>query len=405
MSKGSVVADSKNFYQDLQAFTDFRKVADPELYHPVPDDWVVAVADIRKSTIAVQEGRYKDVNMVGACCITAVLNVIKGCEIPYVFGGDGATLIIPSDFVSAAREALIRTSAMSEEQFKLSLRIGFVPVEEIRRRGADAMVARFELSRGNPLAMFSGGGVELADQLVKEDDGRQGYQVMERAADGPPDLTGISCRWEPLKARNGRMLVLLVRAMAEGDPEQRSRVYRRIMEALQDILGEDARNASPVTDESLSFRWPPKGLAAEARATRGHQSYRRRYFKLLLESAIQWACNLLDLKAGDYRGHAYRQELKENSDFRRFDDMLRLVFDCSPAQVIQIRSMLEKERAEGQICFGTHESDEALMTCLVFSLAASEHVHFIDGADGGFWRAAIEFKRQLAEVSADAQER
>ena len=36
------------------------------------------------------------------------------------------------------------------------------------------------------------------------------------------------------------------------------------------------------------------------------------------------------------------------------------------------------------------------MTCLVFDLTSAEHVHFIDGADGGFALAARQLKEQIA---------
>jgi hypothetical protein len=39
------------------------------------------------------------------------------------------------------------------------------------------------------------------------------------------------------------------------------------------------------------------------------------------------------------------------------------------------------------------------MTCLVFSLDKGEHVHFIDGSDGGFTAAAIQLKAQIQELS------
>ena len=35
------------------------------------------------------------------------------------------------------------------------------------------------------------------------------------------------------------------------------------------------------------------------------------------------------------------------------------------------------------------------MTCVVFSLEQSEHVHFVDGSDGGFAMAAQGFKSRL----------
>ena len=47
---------------------------------------------MRDSTRAIAEGRYKDVNMIGAACINAVLNISRKKSVPYVFGGDGATL-------------------------------------------------------------------------------------------------------------------------------------------------------------------------------------------------------------------------------------------------------------------------------------------------------------------------
>ena len=39
------------------------------------------------------------------------------------------------------------------------------------------------------------------------------------------------------------------------------------------------------------------------------------------------------------------------------------------------------------------------MTCLLFSLEDSEHVHFIDGSDGGFAMAAVGLKEQLRETA------
>ena len=41
-----------------------------------------------------------------------------------------------------------------------------------------------------------------------------------------------------------------------------------------------------------------------------------------------------------------------------------------------------------------------MMTCLVFSLEQSRHVHFIDGADGGYALAALQLKAQLQALAA-----
>ena len=315
---------------------------------------------------------------------------------PMFFGGDGATLLVPPEMVEDCKTVLIRTKAMAEESFGLGLRVGVVPVREIRQRGQDVLVAKFELSHGNDLAMLSGGGIDLADRMIKEDDGSHGYLV-EAPSDGTlPDLTGLSCRWEPLKPRNGRMLCLLIRTR-HTDQKSDTEIYHEVMAELNAVMGQDSRQGSPVTEESLSLKWPPKGLAAEAAVTRREKSFLRRYLALLIESWIQVICNIFNLQAGSYRAREYRGELQANSDFRRFDDMLRLVYDCSSEQVTEIEIILRRFHDRGELFYGLHEADTALMTCLVFSLEASEHVHFIDGSNGGFYAAAEGFKQQLRE--------
>jgi len=43
-----------------------------------------------------------------------------------------------------------------------------------------------------------------------------------------------------------------------------------------------------------------------------------------------------------------------------------------------------------------HESREALMTCFVQKTNQSDHIHFIDGGDGGYALAAVSLKKQMA---------
>ena len=73
-------------------------VIDERNFFPAPDDWVIVITDIRSSSTAVAEGRYKDVNMMGGAAICAVQNATGSRDWPFVFGGDGATLLIAPDF-------------------------------------------------------------------------------------------------------------------------------------------------------------------------------------------------------------------------------------------------------------------------------------------------------------------
>ena len=78
-----------HFYAQLPLFTRFEDVTHPENYSPLPDDWVILIADVVGSTKAIDSGRYKDVNVVGASAIIAVLNAAGDIVVPYTFGGDG----------------------------------------------------------------------------------------------------------------------------------------------------------------------------------------------------------------------------------------------------------------------------------------------------------------------------
>lgn len=385
------------FYAALESFVDFSAVTDLTKYRAAPDDWLVVIADISGSTNAILEGRYKDVNMVGAATITAVINVTRAHDIPYVFGGDGATMLIPPQSLPRVRQALLKTRALAQTEFGLNLRIGAVPVHRVRDENAEVLVAKYQLSPGNYMAVFNGGGVGMVDKLIKQDDGSQGYLIADEPTEGALDLGGLSCRWEPLSARRGVMLSMLIQALADSH-EEATAVYKEVMTRLDTVFGTSANNAKPISSENMKFKWPPRGLKSEAKATAGDGSYAKRLFLLYCESLFQSFLNVFNLKAGGYNAPLYRSELIENSDFRRFDDTMRIVMDCTTDEVREIEAVLAEFRSTGSIAYGLHEANTALMTCLVFSLTESEHVHFIDGGDGGFSIAAKQLKQQLAET-------
>ncbi|MGI9383796.1 MAG: DUF3095 domain-containing protein [Methyloligellaceae bacterium] len=385
---------SERFYTDLTTFDDFADFVEFDAYAPVPDDWIVVISDVQGSTRAIEQGRYKDVNMVGAASITAVLNACGDVAVPFVFGGDGGTLVVPGSLGQAAREVLVRLRATSEAMFGLALRVGAVPVADLRAMGTDVLVRKYELSPGNFLAMFAGGGVEQCDSLLKDDAPDNPYLLHPDDETAAPDLEGLSCRWEPLIAQNGCMMTLMVQG-TDDDPAAERALLGEVISAISDILGHQLQESAPASAQSMRFRWPPKGLKLEARATAGGRSFARRYLEVLLSSLFQLWCERFDRQLGSYNAPVYRQELRANTDFRKYDGLLRTVLDVSKAQAAEIERYLERAHQAGRIVYGVHLADTALMTCLVFSLAQSEHVHFIDGGDGGFARAAVGFKARL----------
>ncbi len=393
------IHQGERFYAALPAFDHFDEFVDFSAYTPVPQDWVVMITDVQGSTQAIADGRYKDVNMVGAATITAVLNACGDVEVPYVFGGDGGTLVVPGRVRAAASKALQELQAASDTMFGLALRVGAIPVADLRTAGTDVAVRKFALSPGNHLAMFAGGGLERADELLRSKSPDNPYVLREPDVAGTPDLTGLSCRWEPLRPKDGCMLTLMVQGRgASGEGE--SLLLGETLFALARILGHDLRESAPASGASMRFRWPPRDAMKEVRALAPQKGMLRALLWVIGTSLVQWWCERFDRKAGDYDGAIYREELKSNTDFRKYDGVLRAVIDVTPKQADGIETYLEEAYASGRLIYGAHRADSALMTCLVFNMSQSEHVHFIDGADGGFAMAATGFKKRLAASEA-----
>ena len=387
----SEAISTANFYVEIKSFDDFTKVADIDNYVIAPDDWFVVIADIKGSTRAIDEGRYKEVNMIGAACINAVLNISSQGEIPYVFGGDGATLLTPAHRVDACKKILLGVQHLAETKFNLSLRVGMVPVALINDSGKHkVMVGKYQISPDNILATFFGGGIELAEQWIKSD---PSYLIEEAHDDKAPDLSGLSCRWEPLVSKNGVMLSVLMQAIAD-EESKKANIYHSLIDTIEEITADATSAGKPICDENMIFRWPPRGLNAEIDATVGKRNRFYWALRLYCYSLFQWVLDYFDLTAGGYQGKQYRVELRSNTDYRRFDDTLRILLDCTEAQANEIESMLALRAKHGELHYGTHRAESALMTCLIFNLDKGQHIHFVDGNNGGFTSAAKNLKQK-----------
>jgi hypothetical protein len=58
----------------------------------------------------------------------------------------------------------------------------------------------------------------------------------------------------------------------------------------------------------------------------------------------------------------------------------------------KIENYLKASAADGVVQYGMHRQKAAMMTCFTQSPSNPNHVHFIDGADGGYAVAATVLK-------------
>ncbi|MDP5219365.1 DUF3095 domain-containing protein [Ruegeria sp. 2205SS24-7] len=378
---------SSDYFADLPLISRFGDLTDPANYTPLPDGWQIGTADIVGSTRHIAEGRYKMVNMVGAAVISSQINAGGGHAFPYVFGGDGASFAIPPEFSDTSRAVLGVMRRWAEEEFGLELRAAQFPIGEIREAGLDVAVSRYQASTGVDYAMFGGGGLSWAEARMKE-----GVNAIPLADPGAqPDLTGLSCRWNNAPARNGTILSVVIQPCPETAPGDFAAVTRQIVAVVETL----SRGGHPLPLGGPGVRWPPPGLALEAHVSRGDRSLLRRKAELLVGNLIAWFFFKTGVKAGEFDPAHYANMVTNNADFRKFDDGLKMTLDCDAATVERLRQILEAAEGEGILRFGLFEQDEAMTTCFVPSVVRDDHIHLVDGASGGYARAAEQIKSAI----------
>ena len=376
---------SEAFYANVPEFTDFDRVMDPALYQPLPAGWMVGNADIVKSTQAKAAGRAKAVNIAGASVIAAVTNALGGAEIPYVFGGDGASFAVPRELADRAGAALATVALWATQDLELPMRVGMVPIEAIRDAGLDVCVSRFAASPNVRYAMFAGGGLRWAERQIK-----LGQFTLPPAPEGArPDLTGLSCNWEAIPSSLGTILTIMITPeVGASDPR-----FIALVAEVNALLADQNQARCPLPATGPPFRWPPTGfdLMAIVQRRPGEWAWVRKArlaLETLLAACVLWA----GVKVGDFEPEKYRREIVDNADFRGYDDGLRMTIDCTVAQSERVEAVLKRAREEGIARFGLHREDAALLTCIAPLPTRSDHVHFIDGASGGYTLAAMQLK-------------
>jgi hypothetical protein len=242
-------------------------------------------------------------------------------------------------------------------------------------------LARFGPSANLSYAMFSGGGLGWAEAAMK----RGEFAVSPAPPGTQPDLSGLSCRFEEIPAARGVILSVLV-VPAEGADQA---AFRKVIEDIIGLVEKSPDAGRPVPAEGPPLKWPPQGVEYEARAARGGSLAKRR---AVVMAVALWAYFVMSfgIKVGNFVPKRYLQQVVENSDFRKYDDGLRMILDCTE----ELANALEKRlaAASGIVRYGLHRQDAAMMTCFTPSVMRADHVHFIDGARGGYATAATALK-------------
>ncbi len=386
------------FYKNLEAVPSFNQVVEVQHYKTLPESWFVVITDIKNSTAAIQNGRYKEVNLLGVAPLIGILNETDSALIPFIFGGDGITLCVPGSLLPLVRNVLQNTVKIAEEAYGLELRAGIVSVQSIYKHGEEILVGKFKASPFYEQACFFGGGLSLAERWLKENHPKT--ELIRPDAVETVSYKGLECRWQPIKTSKDYTISILVKALGNNRLEHIS-IYKDYLDFFKSLF--DEHEIHPIQTDYMLMNTSISGLAAETKIrTFGQNQWQR--FTYAMETKIRlWIGRYMMHKNITTESTAwgnYKADLIANSDFRKFDEMMRQVVSCSKEQLTKLEQWLELKYNENKLVYGIHRSKEALVTCMVFQYDKA-HIHFVDGNNGGYTVAAQEMKKRIAALSGN----
>lgn len=359
-------------------------LTEPHLFYPIPDNWHVIITDIKGSTAAIQSGLHETVNLVATGSIVAVLNISfkANITIPFFFGGDGATFIVPPAVKEAAMRALRLYKKHTSENFQLELRVGSIPVNDIYAAGHELKISRFNSSGNFSIPIILGEGLHYAERLIKGPDYTHPDQLPQAEE---LDLSGMQCRWDRIKPpENTYEVVTLIVTAARGINQ--AAAYRDVMLHIDEIYGAPEKR-QPISIARLRLKATFTKLGLEIRARFGSMKLLH-----LLQTWLTTSLGYLYFRTKP--GKTYLTRLVEMSDTLVIDGKINTVISGTEQQRLQLEAALNTLEQAGRIHYGFYVSRESVMSCYVRDMK-DDHIHFVDGAEGGYTKAAGILKLKL----------
>ena len=360
-------------------------LGEEHLFFNVPVSWTVVITDIKDSTKAIANGMHETINLLATGCIVAVLNIAHqaGITVPFFFGGDGASFIIPPAIHDAVLRALVLHQQNILANFNLELRVGAIPVADIYNKGHELKITRLRTSQSFTIPILLGEGLSYAEQVIKG----VSYQLdLEGKSDVGLDLSGMQCKWDKIKPPLELDEVVSLLVVARPGIRQ-AHAFRQVIDKLDEIYGSPERR-KPISIPMLKLKATIEKLGLEMRARIG--GWRVFYF---LFNWLKTSLGFFYFKTK--KGKKYLHQLVALSDTLIIDGKINTVISGTAGQRLLLIAALDKLEQDGLLYYGLYVSNESVMSCYVRNLQ-EDHVHFVDGAGGGYTRAAGILKRKFA---------
>lgn len=389
-----MVVDTDCFYAELPSTPVFKEVFAAPYLQPLPDDWHVISTDIIGSTPAIEAGAYRNVMLLGTSSIVVLANAMGDFQFPFAFGGDGSVCCLPENRLQTALTVIEQLSLFGEQRYDLLLRFGHTSIMQVRKQGFDVLVSKFQISPENTNSIFAGGGIEYADGILKKGDDNI-CNRSTRVSNNQPDLSGLECRWKPVRGTRESFLSLLIRPI-NTDPQALAKFHKDIVSTIQHIYPRHWESG-PILLSDLSLSLSIKDLKGETLIRHpgaGPETQRLYLFALRMKILLGKFLMRFGVSIDGFNWGSYKDVLIRNIDYRGYADGFYQILRGSDSQHDQLLKYLDSKFESKLLIYGMHKSDHAIFTCHV-TRYADKHLHFLDGGNGGYTFAARDLKHRL----------
>ncbi|TXE19931.1 DUF3095 domain-containing protein [Psychroserpens burtonensis] len=378
-----------NFYKDISKnnlpLTELLK--NDSLFYNVPENWYIVITDIENSTDAVSKGLHNDVNLSATGSIITVLNTLKTVDktikIPYFFGGDGSTFLVPTAVLKPVLLALNNYSQHIKKTLELNLRVGQLEVGKVYKDNVTLKITKIRHNKYLTTPVVLGNGLKYAERTIKDSfkpnliSAKQNIKL---------NLEGMECRWDEIYPNqiDKKVICLLVDCAME---KQQAQVYGAIMKEIDLIFG-DLEKRNPISTIKLKLNTSLAKIRKEM------------YTKIGKYQLTYLASSWLVTKIGAFyfkffkAGRLYKYRVVQLSDTIMLDGFLNTVISGTDQQIASLKSFLDDLEFNKTIIYGMHVTHASIMSCYIED-REEKHIHFVDGTEGGYTSAAIMFKEKL----------
>ncbi|MDP2527308.1 DUF3095 family protein [Maribacter dokdonensis] len=383
----------KQFYKNLRPFkgTLIELLGDDTYFVDVPKSWHVVVVDILNSTSAVNAGNHHQVNLTATGAIISVLNAIRkvkrSYEIPYFFGGDGATFIVPSSFLNKIIYVLENYRIHIKRKIELVLRVGEIPVSNLIESEVQLKIAKHRLTDKLSIPIVLGDGLKVAESMIKSSFKEEETTAFDETL---LNLEGMECRWDQILPDQQQTKVVCLLLDASLEKDQRN-VYKKVLAQMDEEFGK-FENRQPIKSNNLKLDPNPTKVWEEMKIRLTSTSWMY-FFKSWLKS--NFGRIYLNLTSS---GKQYLSQIEQLSHTFMLDGMINTVFTAEQKSINRFIAYLDEMERDKKLIYGIHVTHASVMSCYVLDRRTT-HSHFVDGTEGGYTSAAKMFKIKKKSLS------